>query len=225
MTTPATSQDTTGPIRIGLVDDQQLVRAGFRMVIDSQPDLEVVGEAGDGLEALRLAREVPPDLVAVVYPDSLLGSLDIPGLRARLVGTLGPSGELVGQLFDGLVGAATDTLSITIRLDASADRVALVTTVAPKAKTKLAKLVAAQKPADFTQFARLADGPSAYLFAARLTAGPLDVEYPLPGSLDLAALAITGLGFALVFWRRWSVLRTLGACALAGVVIGLATSL
>ena len=60
---------------------------------------------------------------------------------------------------------------------------------------------------------------------ARLTAGPLDVEYPLPGSLDLAALAITGLGFALVFWRRWSVLRTLGACALAGVVIGLATSL
>ena len=60
---------------------------------------------------------------------------------------------------------------------------------------------------------------------ARVTAGPLDVEYPLPGSLDLAALAITGLGFALVFWRRWSVLRTLGACALTGVVIGLATSL
>ena len=60
---------------------------------------------------------------------------------------------------------------------------------------------------------------------ARLTAGPLDVEYPVPGSLEVAALAITVLGFALIFWRRWSVLRTLGACALVGVVVGLATSL
>lgn len=42
------------PIRVGLVDDQQLVRAGFRMVIDSQPDLTVVVEAGNGQEALRL---------------------------------------------------------------------------------------------------------------------------------------------------------------------------
>ncbi|WGX96257.1 response regulator transcription factor [Nocardioides sp. L-11A] len=44
------------PIRVFLVDDQDLVRAGFRMLIDSQPDLSVVGEAGDGGEALeRLA--------------------------------------------------------------------------------------------------------------------------------------------------------------------------
>lgn len=59
---------------------------------------------------------------------------------------------------------------------------------------------------------------------ARLTVGPLDLEYPLPGSLDVAALAITALGCALVFWRGWSVLRTLGACALAGLVLGLAMS-
>ena len=43
----------SGPIRVALVDDQQLVRAGFRLVIDSQPDLEVVLEAGDGAQALR----------------------------------------------------------------------------------------------------------------------------------------------------------------------------
>ena len=59
----------------------------------------------------------------------------------------------------------------------------------------------------------------------RVTAGPLDIEYPLLASIDVAALAITVLGCVLVFWRRWSVLRTLGACALAGIVLGLATSL
>lgn len=41
------------PIRVALVDDQQLVRAGFRMVIDSQPDLQVVLEAGDGAQIVR----------------------------------------------------------------------------------------------------------------------------------------------------------------------------
>ncbi len=56
----------------------------------------------------------------------------------------------------------------------------------------------------------------------RLRAGPLDLEYPRVASLDEAALALTALGFGLIFWRGWSVLRTLGACAVAGVVIGLA---
>ncbi|MEV7961913.1 response regulator transcription factor [Oerskovia paurometabola] len=51
------------PIRVALVDDQQLVRAGFRMVIDSQPDLQVTVEAGDGLQALRLLADHPVDVV------------------------------------------------------------------------------------------------------------------------------------------------------------------
>ena len=42
-------------IRVMLVDDQELLRAGFRMMLDAQPDMEVVGEAGDGVEALRAA--------------------------------------------------------------------------------------------------------------------------------------------------------------------------
>jgi DNA-binding NarL/FixJ family response regulator len=50
-------------IRVVLVDDQQLVRAGFRMVIDSQPDLTVVGEAGDGAAAVDLLRCTPADVV------------------------------------------------------------------------------------------------------------------------------------------------------------------
>jgi DNA-binding NarL/FixJ family response regulator len=51
------------PTSIVLVDDQELLRMGFRMVLDAQPDLELVGEAGDGQEALDLVGELQPDVV------------------------------------------------------------------------------------------------------------------------------------------------------------------
>lgn len=50
-------------IRVAIVDDQQLIRAGFRMVVDSQADMEVVAEAGDGAEALAALAESPADVV------------------------------------------------------------------------------------------------------------------------------------------------------------------
>ena len=53
------------PIRVLLVDDQQLFRRGVRMLIDSQPDLTVVGEAGDGAEAVVVATEQRPDVVLI----------------------------------------------------------------------------------------------------------------------------------------------------------------
>lgn len=50
-------------IRIVIADDQELVRAGFTMVIDSQPDMQVVGQASNGDEAIRLAEQLTPDIV------------------------------------------------------------------------------------------------------------------------------------------------------------------
>ena len=61
---PMTGQMTTGQmIKVFLVDDQQLVRAGFRMLLESQPDIEVVGEAGNGAEAVEMLAVTRADLV------------------------------------------------------------------------------------------------------------------------------------------------------------------
>ena len=68
-------------IRVLLADDQALVRAGFAALLDAQDDIEVIGEAADGAVAVRLVRELNPDVV--------LMDIRMPGL-------------------DGLAGHATD---------------------------------------------------------------------------------------------------------------------
>ncbi len=60
---PAPVKTRPEPIRVLLVDDQPLLRTGFRMILDAEPDLRVVGDAGDGREALAAVRRHRPDVV------------------------------------------------------------------------------------------------------------------------------------------------------------------
>ncbi|MFF4319910.1 response regulator [Streptomyces sp. NPDC001568] len=70
-------------IRILLADDQESVRIGFRLILDSQPDMEVVGEAADGVRAIELARKLKPD---VVLADIRMPRLDGLEVTRRLAG-------------------------------------------------------------------------------------------------------------------------------------------
>ncbi|UTI66262.1 response regulator transcription factor [Paraconexibacter antarcticus] len=81
----------TSNTRILLVDDQELLRMGFRMVLEAQPDLDVVGEARDGAEAIDLAQRLRPDVILMDVRMPVLdgvkatGALIGAGSRARII--------------------------------------------------------------------------------------------------------------------------------------------
>jgi DNA-binding NarL/FixJ family response regulator len=108
------SNPTIVPIRVLLADDQAMVRAGFRMIIDSQDDMEVVGEAENGQIAVDLARRLRPDVCIFdirmpgldgLAATKLLAGPDVSNPRRIVIATTFDSDEYVETaLRNGAVG-------------------------------------------------------------------------------------------------------------------------
>jgi DNA-binding NarL/FixJ family response regulator len=145
------------PIRVLIVDDQRLVRAGFRVILAREPDIEVVGEAGTGREALGLAERRAPD---VVLMDIRMPDMD--GLEAtrRL---LAARGDRIGVLmlttfdadeyvYEALRAGASGFLLKDVREDQLVEAVRVVAAgdgmVAPGITKRLIARFAEQAPRD-----------------------------------------------------------------------------
>ena len=91
------TDDRRSRIRVAIVDDQALVRTGFRMVLEAEPDLEVVGEAGDGAAAIDLARSTAID---VMLMDVRMPGIDGIAATAAVTAAEHPPRVIVLTTFD-----------------------------------------------------------------------------------------------------------------------------
>jgi DNA-binding NarL/FixJ family response regulator len=85
-------------IRVLIADDQPVVRTGLRLLLDAQPDIEVIGTAGDGREAIRLARELRPDVGLFDIRMPILDGIE--ATRALAAETADPLAIVVITTFD-----------------------------------------------------------------------------------------------------------------------------
>ncbi|ADI09887.1 LuxR family transcriptional regulator [Streptomyces bingchenggensis BCW-1] len=121
-------------IRVALADDQPLVRAGLRMVIDATPGIEVIGEAGTGTQVVRLVRELRPDVVVMdIRMPGMDGieatqmiTAETPAARVLMLTTFDDDSNVYASLRAGASGflvkdMALDDILSAIRVVASGD--------------------------------------------------------------------------------------------------------
>lgn len=162
----AEASPPSGPapaIRVVVADDHETVRAGFAALLDTQPDLTVVGTAGDGAEAVRLGRELRPDVVlmdvrmprmdGIEATRHLAGEgADLSGPRILILTTF----DLDQYVFDALRAGASGFLL----KDVTAERLFEAVRVVAAGEALLAPAVTRRLISEFAQTARRPTAPT-----------------------------------------------------------------
>ncbi|GAA4726325.1 response regulator [Phytohabitans rumicis] len=150
-------------IRLLIVDDQELIRTGFRLFLQTQPDLEVVGEAADGHDALTRAAELRPD---VVLMDVRMPSMDGVEATSRLT-TAGPTPRVLilttYDLDEYVFGALRAGASGFLLKDASRERLLEAIRVVHSGEALLSPSITRRLIEDFAARAAPRRAPTALL--------------------------------------------------------------
>jgi DNA-binding NarL/FixJ family response regulator len=141
--------------RVLLADDQPDVRSGFRLVLDSQPDITVVGEAADGTAALDLARRLRPDVVLTDIRMPGIDGLELTrrlteaGLRVVVVTTFDLDEYVDGALRNGACGFLLKRSGPTLLVEGVRAAMAGDALISPQVTVRLLRAVtAAGRPAE-----------------------------------------------------------------------------
>ncbi|MER6984840.1 response regulator [Streptomyces carpinensis] len=142
---------TSGGIRVLIADDQQMVRQGFTVLLNTQPDIEVVGQAVDGLDAVAKVGELAPDIVLMdIRMPELSGieatrrvTTDTPGTRVLVLTTF----DLDEYVYEALCAGASGFLL----KDASAEQLAEAVRVVAAGDALLAPAITRKLIAEFSR--------------------------------------------------------------------------
>jgi DNA-binding NarL/FixJ family response regulator len=174
-------------IKVLVVDDQQLVRAGFRVILDAEPDLTVVGEASDGVTALQRNRDLEPD---VVLMDIRMPAMD--GLEAtRRILASSPARVVILTTFDAdeyIYGALQAGASGFMLKDAPPDQLLAAVRAAAAGNALIDASVTKRFIAHFTKAVRPAGSTPDALNT--LTGRELDVLRLLTEGLSNSEIAV-----------------------------------